>query len=253
MTEAASTVAPGIDRTAPRVRPSELTVMRQSWRHLLFLHWEVPAEQVRPLVPEPLTLDLYQGRCYVGLIPFTITGSRPPLAPPVPGLSSFHEVNLRTYVHLAGQDPGVWFFSLDASSSLAVAGARAVYQLPYHRAEIDFEIESSPERYVFSSRRRQGMGRCTATYAPLGDPQEAVAGSIEDFLIERYVLFAGGPKRLIKARVHHSPYPIQQVLAEGVEESLFAAAGLEPARGEPMVCYSRGVAVRIYPPWRAGR
>lgn len=251
MTEPIPLASPAIDRMAPRQRPSQIALMRQTWRHLLFLHWEVPAEKVRLLVPDPLSLDLFEGRCYVGLIPFTLTGVRPPLTPPLPGLSSFHEVNLRTYVHLGNRDPGVWFFSLDASSSLAVAGARAGYRLPYYRAEIDFEALSSPERYTFGSRRRHGMGHCTATYAPLGKAAATSPGSLEDFLVERYILYAGSHERLYQARVHHPPYPIQEVLAEGVEESLFAAAGLEPPRGTPLGHYSKGVAVSVYPPRRA--
>lgn len=253
MSEAVPAAPSAIDRLAPRQRPGQVCVMRQAWRHLLFLHWEAPVEQVRSLVPEPLSLDLFQGRCFVGLIPFTLTGMRPPFLPPLPGLSSFHEVNLRTYVHLGGSDPGVWFFSLDASSSVAVAGARAAYRLPYHRAEIEFQDEASPERYTFSSRRRHGMGRCAVWYTPLGDPVTAAAGSLEDFLIERYILYGGSRDRLLQARVHHPPYPIRAALVEGMEESLFAAAGLEPPRGEALAHYSEGVSVSIYPPRRVRR
>src|SRR3954464_8579029 len=98
-----------IDRIAPTRRPDDWVVMRQRWAHLLFLHWEVPAESVRPLVPAGLDLDLFEGKAYVGLIPFTTTGVRPPGLPPVGGMSRAHEVNVRTYVHRGGRDPGVWF------------------------------------------------------------------------------------------------------------------------------------------------
>ena len=104
-----------IDRVSPTLRPRRWSVMRHRWAHLLFLHWAVPPEQLRPLLPPGLDLDTFEGRAYVGLVPFTMTGVRPVLLPPLPLLSSFHETNVRTYVHRRGRDPGVWFFSLDAA------------------------------------------------------------------------------------------------------------------------------------------
>ncbi len=105
-----------------------MRVMRQRWLHLLFLHWTAPAAALQRLLPAGLEVDVHEGRAYVSLVPFTIRGVRPPL--------SFHEVNLRTYVRCAGGPPGVWFFSLDAASRLAVLGARAWYRLPYHHARM---------------------------------------------------------------------------------------------------------------------
>jgi uncharacterized protein YqjF (DUF2071 family) len=125
-----------IDRLAPSRRPERPVVMYQSWRSLLFLHWEFPPEQVRPLVPAGLDLDLFEGRAYVGLVPFTMKGVRPVVLPPVPGTGAFHETNVRTYVHRDGRDPAVYFFSLDAASALAVIGARALFSLPYHHARM---------------------------------------------------------------------------------------------------------------------
>src|SRR5690349_20824053 len=98
-----------IDRIAPTHRPAEPVVMHQRWHHLLFLHWTVPAAALRTLLPPGLTLDTFEGRPYVGLVPFTMTGVRPARLPSFPPLSNFHETNVRTYVHREGRDPGVWF------------------------------------------------------------------------------------------------------------------------------------------------
>src|SRR5262249_29684602 len=113
------------ERLRMRERPTGVAVMRQVWRHLGFLHWKVEAEAVARLLPPGLEVDRFEDEAWVGVVPFTIPSTRPPFAPP------FHEVNVRTYVHRAGRDPGVWFFSLDAASRLAVAGARIAYRLPY--------------------------------------------------------------------------------------------------------------------------
>jgi uncharacterized protein YqjF (DUF2071 family) len=128
-----------IDRIAPTLRPLERPVMRQNWRDLLFVHWPIPCESLRPLIPAPLELDLFEGTAYVGLIPFTMTGVRPIGLPAVAGLSSFHETNVRTYVHVGGRDPGVWFFNLEAANSIAVRLARRLFHLPYHYARMFLE------------------------------------------------------------------------------------------------------------------
>src|SRR5437870_3076049 len=123
MAAASPASSDSIDRLSPTVRPVGRAVMRQSWRHLLFLHWEVAPEELRPHLPPGLELDLYEGKAYLGLILFTMTGVRAEGAPAIPLLSRFHETNLRTYVHAAGRDPGVWFFSLDAANAAAVVAA----------------------------------------------------------------------------------------------------------------------------------
>src|SRR5207253_2567361 len=143
-----------IDRVAPTLEPNAQVVMHQNWHHLLFLHWEIPPEELQRLVAPELTIDTFDGKAYVGLVPFTLNGVRPILTPPLPWISSFHEVNVRTYVHRNGRDPGVWFFSLDASSAIAVAAARAAYKLPYFHAHIDFDASTdSIPRITFESQR----------------------------------------------------------------------------------------------------
>ena len=121
-------------------RPSGTPVMKQTWSELLFLHWPVSVDDLRQLVPAALDIDTFEGRAWVGLVPFTVTGARVSFLPPVPFVSAFHEVNVRTYVRHRGGDPGVWFFSLDASNRLAVTAARQLYKLPYHHARIDMDV-----------------------------------------------------------------------------------------------------------------
>jgi uncharacterized protein YqjF (DUF2071 family) len=238
-----------IDRESPRRRPEGIVVMRQDWHHLGFLHWEVPIDALRKLVPERLSLDTFQGKAYIGLIPFTVLNSRPLFTPSIPGVSDFHEVNVRTYVHLDGNDPGVFFFSLDAASILAVEGGRAFYRLPYLPATIEMTApEGGP--VLLDSRRElpDNPGNCHVTYTPEGPVYEAAPGTLDFFLLERYVLYAHDGGRLHKARVHHPPYPVQRARVDRLEETLIFAAGIRRGPERPIAHYVRKVEVEIFPP-----
>lgn len=244
-----------IDRIAPTIRPSRRAVMRQDWSLLLFLHWEIPAEQLRPLVPAGLELDLYQGKAFVGLIPFTMSGVRPVGVPPIPFFSRFHETNVRTYVHVAGRDPGVWFFSLDAANPLAVILARAWYHLPYHHARMSVTRDSpgsgtAPGAISYSSDRLRPGPRpasCAVRCVPKGPVAPAESGTLEHFLAERYLLYAAHRGRLFRGQVHHTPYPLQAADVTALDESLLAAAGILRPDVPPIAHFSQGVRVEVFP------
>jgi uncharacterized protein YqjF (DUF2071 family) len=235
-----------IDRVSPTRRPDRIAVMHQRWAQLAFLHWPIPVAAMRDLIPRSLTIDTFSGQAYVGLVPFTVTGARPMLMPPLPGVSRFHEINVRTYVHHEGADPGVWFFSLDASNPVVVAAARALFRLPYYHARITMEIGGG---IAFRSERKGDRGRaaCSVDYAPQGVAQPAAAGTLEHFLVERYILYTESGGRLWQAQVHHEPYPLQAAEATVGENSLTAAAGIAPPEGPPpLVHFAREVNVDIF-------
>jgi uncharacterized protein YqjF (DUF2071 family) len=244
-----------IDRLSPCARPKLWPVRRQRWRDLLFLHWPVAPAPLRRLLPEGLDLDLHEGTAYVGLVAFTMEGVRPVGLPAVPGLSNFHETNVRTYVHRGGKDPGVWFFSLDAANSIAVRIARAWFHLPYHRAGMFLEREESekpggPPTHVYAGVRRW-PGPLPASYVIRGQvtgPVRAAApGTLEHFLAERYILYARRGAALHLGRVHHAPYPLQPARSLSCDETLLAAAGIERPMTTPLVHFAAGVDVDVFP------
>ena len=221
--------------------------MYQSWGDLLFLHWQVPAEALRRHLPPRLEVDTYEGRAYVGVTPFTLWGVRPVFVPPIPYLSEFDEINVRTYVHLDGV-PGVWFFSLDANSAAAVAGARSFYRLPYFNAEITRGRTGDVTDYA--SRRDDPSGRPAefeGSWETGAGPAEAEPGSLEFFLTERYCLYAADGEKLYRARIHHRPWPLREVTLRSHRSTMVEAAGLGRTSGEPLVHHGGPVDVEVWP------
>jgi uncharacterized protein YqjF (DUF2071 family) len=247
-------VLPVIDRIGPTTSPNRWAVMHQKWRDLLFLHWPIRPEAVRPLIPPQLELDLFEGSAFVGLVPFTMKGVRPVGLPAVAGLSSFHETNVRTYVRIGDRDPGVWFFSLDAASTIAVRLARGLFHLPYHYARMILEWEIPPlpggsGTIVYAGVRRW-PAPLPASYLVRAQPQGAIRpsqpGTLEHFLAERYILYTTWEDRLYQGRVHHAPYPLQAARVLALEENLLAATGLVRPSSAPIAQFAAGVDVRVF-------
>ena len=170
----------------------------QDWHDLLFLHWRVPASTLRARVHPRLAIDERDGSAWVSMTPFTLRNGRVRGLPPLP---DFHELNFRTYVTHPRHGPGIWFFSLEAANALAVVTARLSVRLPYFPARMDrgegwYRSERTLGRADFEIRFSAGAG--------LG---VAPAGSLEEFLVERYQLYsvAAGPA-LWHGRIRHEPW-----------------------------------------------
>ena len=218
--------------------------MHQTWGKLLFLHWSYSPEQIRPLVPPRLELDTFQDRAWVGVTPFTMWDVRPHGLPAVPIASKSHELNVRTYVHYDGV-PGVWFFSLDASNPLAVLGARATYSLPYYQAAM--RLEERDGTVYFSSRRTHPgapEARFEARWRGGEHLGEARAESREFFLVERYCLYARRGDTLLRARIHHRPWPLRQATLLACTSTMLQAKGL-PESSDPPLLHMQADALRV--------
>jgi uncharacterized protein YqjF (DUF2071 family) len=233
-----------IDRLQPTRRPQGRAKGYQSWRELLFLHWKVSVEALRQLVPSVLELDLYDNTAFVGLVPFAMHSVRPAWVPAPCGFD-FLETNVRTYVHHQGR-PGVYFFSLDAASRLAVWTARRFWGLPYHFAEMDQRTENEVVHY--RSRRSHSNAELQVSYRVGGSCGPSPPDSAEFFLLERYLLFVDHRDMLWQGQVHHRPYPASRAELVSVDENLMEAAGIPLAQAPPdFVHYSSGVDVEIFP------
>lgn len=244
-----------IDRLAPCCRPEERLAGYQCWSDLLFAHWRVPVELLRPLIPRELEIDTFDGEAWLGLVPFHMSGVRPAWFPSMPYVSEFHETNLRTYVHFRGGDPGVWFISLDAACRAIVEVARWKWHLNYFHAEMDLRREGDEVRYSSrridrrSSRRAEVDISARVGEALNSEPGVSVeAGTLEHFLAERYILYAADHRgRLLRGRVHHSPYSLRSAEVVSCRQTLASAAEV-PVSGQPdHVLFCEGVTVDIFP------
>ncbi len=221
-----------------------------TWYDLLFLHWPVEPAALRGLVPASLELDLYHGEAWVGVVPFFMSDIRLRPLPPLPGTSAFAEVNLRTYVRFRGQ-PGVYFFSLDAASLLAVYTARAWYHLPYFHARMSVDHDGDAVRYSSERRENSQPAEFRARYRPTSEARQSLPGSLEHWLTERYCLFAtDGRKSVYRAEIHHQPWPLQNAEAELKSETLARAAGITLPHVAPLAHFSRKLEVCVWRPER---
>jgi uncharacterized protein YqjF (DUF2071 family) len=224
--------------------PERPWVLAQTWHDLLFAHWRVPIAAVRRHVPAELPVDEYDGSGWVGVTPFRLGGLRARWTYPAPALSAFAELNVRTYVTIGGR-PGIFFFSLDAASVIAVAGARTVYRLPYFWARMS--VRRRDARIEYRSRRRgESDRRFVASYAPEGPELQAVPGSLEYFLTERYCLYTVSQSRIVRAEIHHPPWRIRAAGAD-VEANTMPPPGLR-LEGEPLLHFAKRQDVLVWPP-----
>lgn len=228
--------------------PAGRWAWRQSWCDLLFAHWPVPAAVLRPLVPDALDVQEFDGTSWVGVVPFRMRDVMRRGLPAVPGVSAFAELNLRLYVERDGK-PGVWFLSLDATKRLAVWAARRFFHLPYYHAAIS--VRSDGRRFHYASRR---LGAATPVrfegeYEPTSDVYAAAAGSLEHFLTERYCLYAQSPAGgLFRAEVHHVPWPLQKAEAAIDVNELTNPHGFS-LDGEPaLLHFARRIDVIVWSP-----
>lgn len=223
-------------------------VMRQGWDDLLFAHWPLPPAEVAAKVPPGLQLDTYDGAAWVGIVPFVMTGVRPRGVPAVPRFSNLYEINVRTYVTVEGK-AGVYFFSLDASSPLAVALARRLFYLPYFNAS--FSVQRNGGQTLYRSvrmDRRSSAGEFEGAYRPTGPVLPVAPGSLEAFLTERYCLYCTGPRGTVyRGEIHHQQWPLQPAeLAEHVD-TLPHPAGLRLPNSHPHLLFSRHLDVLVWP------
>ncbi len=231
--------------------PDSPWIMAQAWLDLLFAHWPVPLDSLRPFLPEGLDLDTYEGQAWLGVVPFRMADIRLRGLPPLLGLSAFTELNVRTYVVKDGK-PGVWFLSLEAAHPLAVRVARSSFHLPYFDAEMTCEAEGEGIRYRSERTHRYATpAHFQGTYGPVGPSLEAAPGSLESWLTARYCLYSADDRgHLFRSEIHHAPWSLHRGWADIRVNTVAHASGIELPDVPPLLHFSRSLEVRLWAPKR---
>jgi uncharacterized protein YqjF (DUF2071 family) len=215
-------------------------VMTQTWHDLLFAHWTIDAAVLQEKVPRQLPLDTFDGRAWIGVVPFYMSNVAPRGIPALPWISAFPELNVRTYVTVDGK-PGVYFYSLDAANPIAVQIARRVAHLPYYTASM--QVAENGPWIQYSSRRRVAKGtgaQFNGQYRPIAEPQSPVPGTLEYFLTERYCLYTvDRAGRALRLDIHHPPWPLQPAEADITVNTMADAVGIRLPAVPPFLHFAR--------------
>jgi uncharacterized protein YqjF (DUF2071 family) len=240
----------GLEHTAhrPWSLPKGPWIMTQTWHHLLFAHWPVPPARLEGRIPEGLTLDRFEGQAWVGVVPFQMSGIKLRGILPIPTATQFPEINLRTYVVRDGK-PGVYFFSLDADSWLAVVTARRLFHLPYFHAGISVARKGD---WIEYHSQRTGPARPTAVfqgrYRPLGNPQRPAPNTLAHWLTERYCLYTINDRQtVLRGEIHHEPWPLQSAEVEILENTVPKVHGIDLPDQAPLLHFAERLDVLIWP------
>jgi uncharacterized protein len=218
--------------------------MEQGWYRLLFAHWSLPATQLRALVPGKLEIDTFDGDAWISLTPFEVC-MRPRGLSSLGELWSFPELNCRTYVRYGGI-PGIYFFSLDAGSRLAVIGAHLFYRLPYFHSKMQVDTVNSEIHY--RCNRRTSSASFLASYKPVSTASPAVQGTLEHWLVERYCLYAVAGEHVLRGEIHHLPWELQDVTANIYQNTITSTAGVLLTGSPALMQYAERQEVLIWPP-----
>lgn len=238
-----------VDAYRPYPAPISPYVMHQSWHNLLFMHWRVPVDLMRRVVPAALPLDTFNGEAFIGVVPFMMRDVRPRFVPAVPRLSFFPELNVRTYVTLDGR-PGVYFFSLDAANPIAVEIARTSFNLPYFNATMQCAAQNA--RIEYGSTRTDSRGAPAffrATYRPASEAFVADKDTLEYFLTARYCLYTTDAHgKVSRAEIHHKPWELQHAECEIETNTMLDQIPLPLPNTAPHLLYVQGIEVIVWMP-----
>ena len=208
---------------------------------MTFLHWRYGEEELQALLPAGLQVDTHDGTGWVSITPFLMKDFRVGPLPAVPGVSTFPETNVRTYVRRPDGKDGLWFFSLEADSVPTVLGASSLYGVPYQFADMAVE-EGEVVRYRSTRRDHPEIGH-DISIEPQGPCQ--APSDLDHWLTGRWRAYSIVAGRLAVVPVQHQPWPLWEASVVDLEQSLLTAVGLGDPAGPPLVQYSSGVDVRL--------
>jgi uncharacterized protein YqjF (DUF2071 family) len=227
--------------------PEKKWIMRQSWRNLLFTHWPISPEVLRPYIPSQLQIDTFNDRAWIGVVVFVMEGIYHRYLPTISLTPTFSEINVRTYVRYNGK-PGIYFLSLDVNDLASYTIAKRWYHLPYSLASISYQQEG-PTFHVKSIRKAKTNIpiEFKGSYSPNQDVFYAKKETLEHWFIERYCLYSNDNRgNMYCGDIHHRPWPLQTVNTKISMNTLFSMFSFNVSEENSLSSYSRGVDTLIW-------
>ena len=226
--------------------------IRMQWLDLAFVHWRADPAQIAALLPPSLEVEQFDGSAWIGLVPFTMRGTAFASRVRIPFASDFLECNVRTYVRArmvhgvpAPTHRGVWFLSLDATSLVAVLGARTRWHLPYLWSRMQMRMESRSsdgcsEFRDYCIKRRFGGARGSVQWTRHERISTDQVTALDAFLTDRDRLYSYDGRRTWVGVVHHDPWPLHRATLHHVATALVRERGVDPL-GDAIICATPGV------------
>jgi uncharacterized protein len=215
-------------------------ILRQNWLNLSFLHWAVEPASIAHLYPPGTEPDTFEGRSYVGVVPFQMSL-----------FGTFLETNVRLYsVDRTGRR-GVVFLSLDTNRLDIVAGGRWIFGVPYRWARMTFRQEGDRRRYT-STLRWRGAHGASSIEIRVGD--SLTCGPLEHYLTARWGAHVVRAGRTWYVPNEHPVWALRRAeLIDFSDNGLLASVGLGELGTRPPdhVTFSDGVAARFGRPVRS--
>ncbi|WP_226669777.1 YqjF family protein [Metabacillus litoralis] len=233
------------DNHRPWPIPRKPWVMKQTWEHLLFAHWKIDLDLIKPYIPDSLEIDTFNGEAWIAVVPFDMRNIRLRYLPEIPFTSRFPEINVRTYVTKNGK-PGVYFFSLDAANFLAVQVANTFFYLPYYYAHISCSKDKETINYYSNRLKQKRNYEFSASYKPISETFFAQKGTLEHWLTERYCLYTTNNNKLFISEIAHDPWPLQHAEATINCNTMIPISGFQSEQNKPLLHYSKGVDVILW-------
>ena len=233
----------------PWKMPSQPWIMYQAWKDLLFIHWEIEVDEIKHLIPKGLEIDTFNGKAWIAVVPFMMRDVKPRYTFPVPGLSYFLELNVRTYVKLNNK-AGVFFLSLEASNPIAVKIARKLFYLPYMDANMSANKKNGYFNY-YSNRthKNEPKAEFEVKYKPISDIISYTPDSIESWLTERYCLYSVNQKgQIYIGEIHHKKWNLQEAECQIITNTMTLCHGIKTPKTQPLLHYSKNIEVVVWYP-----
>ncbi|MFE6166427.1 YqjF family protein [Viridibacillus arvi] len=221
-------------------------IISQEWHDILFLHWPVSAEDIRQYIPSELELELFNNKAWISLVFFQVKENRPRLIPAMPGISSFLELNVRTYVTYK-EKSGVYFLSIDANNQLITKLVNYKNFMPFRHANITLKkYENAITFYSRSKQIETNYETLIASYEPISGPIER--SQLECWLSERYHCWTKIDDHLLRVDNAHTPWTLQKAAYTIHENSIASYLNYDDKENYPIAHYSKMKKVHLYPP-----